>query len=451
MECGTCASTHRKFWCSSCISERLQNHVSNYTVLAVERDSLAERIHTILGSNRPPTGISPAEEAEAAKGHIKALESSIAAAREAVQKGKLVHVYMRPRICANRRQILAQAHATLEHKWLRNIGNIRQEVDHGRGKYRQAAEVLMQSRRLLVREVVSIFRLRKVQRKQGKEAIGGPVMGLGSSTLSVRNGISSSSLVSSGMTTTQSLPVARSSTSSLLSPSPDVPEYRIINVGFPIFGYSLSSPHERFNAGLGYVIHMTILLSHYLHVTLPFQIVNKGARSFAQATYVDSSSEFSQLPLYLSDNSVEAFTVGLSMLNYNIAYLCYTQGVDIPIYQVHNTLENLALCCQGPDLGCDVSRPRRDSPDGPQPTTVSYPSPREPFSLDFQKVVRLHIAIRTRRWVVSEIAALRNDGEPKSEFTISPSLRQILEENSEDEDETVSGWHLVDEPLLPHV
>ncbi|KNC99022.1 uncharacterized protein SPPG_05972 [Spizellomyces punctatus DAOM BR117] len=449
MECGTCASTHRKFWCSSCISERLQNHVSNYTVLAVERDSLAERIHTILGSNRPPTGISPAEEAEAAKGRIKAVESSIAAAREAVQKGREELKTVR-RTINQRRQILAQAHATLEHERLRSIGNIRQEVDHGRGKYRQAAEVLMQSRRLLVREVVSIFRLRKVQRKQGKEAIGGGVMSSAISTYSVRNG-TSSSLVSSGVTTTQSLPIARTSTSALLSSSPDVPEYRIINVGFPIFGYSLSSPHERFNAGLGYVIHMTILLSHYLHVTLPFQIVNKGARSFAQAAYVDSSSEFSHLPLYLSDNNVEAFTVGLSMLNYNIAYLCYTQGVDIPIYQVHNTLENLALCCQAPDLGCDVSRPRRDSPHGPQSTTASYPSPREPFSLDFQKVVRLHIAIRTRRWVVSEIAALRNDGEPKSEYTISPSLRQILEENSEDEDETVSGWHLVDEPLPPHV
>ena len=74
--------------------------------------------------------------------------------------------------------------------------------------------------------------------------------------------------------------------------------------------------------------------------------------------------------------------------------------------------------------------------------------------MDFQKVVRLHTALRKRRWTAAEIARLRErepqdqTGEEGKNFGLS---QQILDENSDDEDETMSGWHLVDELMFPHV
>ena len=39
------------------------------------------------------------------------------------------------------------------------------------------------------------------------------------------------------------------------------------------------------------------------------------------------------------------------MLNYNVAYLCHTQGIEIPYHKVPHTLHNLFLCCYASNLG----------------------------------------------------------------------------------------------------
>ncbi|RUP43376.1 hypothetical protein BC936DRAFT_137270 [Jimgerdemannia flammicorona] len=49
----------------------------------------------------------------------------------------------------------------------------------------------------------------------------------------------------------------------------------------------------------------------------------------------------SKQPLFLDEQNGKAFTIGLAMLNYDIAYLCQTQGVDVPLNCVANTLQNL--------------------------------------------------------------------------------------------------------------
>jgi len=56
-------------------------------------------------------------------------------------------------------------------------------------------------------------------------------------------------------------------------------------------------------------------------------------------------------PLFLTDENLEGFTVGMAMLNYNIAYLCHTQGIEIPYLKVPHTLHNLFLCCHASNLG----------------------------------------------------------------------------------------------------
>ncbi|KAJ3217003.1 hypothetical protein HDU67_008648 [Dinochytrium kinnereticum] len=105
---------------------------------------------------------------------------------------------------------------------------------------------------------------------------------------------------------------------------------------------------------MGHIIQLTILMTHYLGVRVPFELVNKGAKSVAKGNSdclpriegFSSGYEFSQMPLYLTDSNIDAFTAGLAMLNFDIAFICYSQGVIIPIHNIPNTLENLALCCR---------------------------------------------------------------------------------------------------------
>lgn len=60
----------------------------------------------------------------------------------------------------------------------------------------------------------------------------------------------------------------------------------------------------------------------------------------------------SKMPLFLEDDkNFRRFLIGVSMLNYNIAYLCFTQGIHVPLSQVANTLQNLMACCKAPGLG----------------------------------------------------------------------------------------------------
>ncbi|KAG2223582.1 hypothetical protein INT45_001664 [Circinella minor] len=57
------------------------------------------------------------------------------------------------------------------------------------------------------------------------------------------------------------------------------------------------------------------------------------------------------MPLFLDDKNLRRFTIGMAMLNYDIAYLCHTQGIEIPLSQVTNALQALMACCRSPRLG----------------------------------------------------------------------------------------------------
>lgn len=59
------------------------------------------------------------------------------------------------------------------------------------------------------------------------------------------------------------------------------------------------------------------------------------------------------MPLFLEedDKNFKKFVNGMAMLNYNLAYLCYTQNIKIPVSQTANTLQSLMACCRASDLG----------------------------------------------------------------------------------------------------
>ncbi|KAJ3209912.1 hypothetical protein HK099_008398 [Clydaea vesicula] len=120
--------------------------------------------------------------------------------------------------------------------------------------------------------------------------------------------------------------------------------------------FCLDYNREKFNAAVGYIVHMTTMLSGYLGVRLPFEM----HRIFLPK--IDISSEFSfpdqSFPLYLTDHNLKEFIFGISMLNFNILVLCFSQGVrNIKLRESCFTLENLARCCQAVELGRDQNVP----------------------------------------------------------------------------------------------
>jgi hypothetical protein len=146
--------------------------------------------------------------------------------------------------------------------------------------------------------------------------------------------------------------------------------------------------NEHLNTALGHIIHFVNLLSIYLHVHLPFNLIFRMSHSSADVFYYSprstpatsptsavTSSFFMGLsaegrqndtkddpilpnpsiPVHFTPSSgAEAFAVGLAMLNYQVVSLCHSQGVMIAKRHMMKTLENLIACCHSPNLGYPV-------------------------------------------------------------------------------------------------
>lgn len=150
-------------------------------------------------------------------------------------------------------------------------------------------------------------------------------------------------------------------------------EFRILTVGSPLLQFLPSlAQHQikKVNAFIGYVTQLTILISRYLNIILPFRL------SFAARPSVKMEpSGFRSL--VLDDGNSEYFVISLALLNYDIGYLCASQGVFIN--DIQDTLKNLALLCEAEDLGCDK---------------------KIDFDVDIEEVVDLHIQNSQKRWEI---------------------------------------------------
>ncbi|KAI9240326.1 MAG: hypothetical protein BYD32DRAFT_360604, partial [Podila humilis] len=105
---------------------------------------------------------------------------------------------------------------------------------------------------------------------------------------------------------------------------------------------------DEINTTIENVIHMMTLVACYLGIKLPFDTFTRSSKYYIQAAFTAGSK---RAPLFLSENNIIAFAAGLGHLNYNIAYLCHSQGVHITLANATNTLENLLACCEAPNLG----------------------------------------------------------------------------------------------------
>ncbi|KAG9004923.1 hypothetical protein FRB90_010661 [Tulasnella sp. 427] len=179
---------------------------------------------------------------------------------------------------------------------------------------------------------------------------------------------------------------------------------------------------EHLTAAVAHTLHFLRLLTFYLGVKLPFEVYwSSGIPGIGQPTIVAGRGSekngwvnmITPFPLYLtssdpptsdqltpgspssaqpssatSDSSkptLDAFTTALCMLNYNIAYLSHTQGLEVPLSVAGETLRNLwAVCCINSDAFARASHttPSFQAPLLPPPTESKT------FGLEFAQLLQ---------------------------------------------------------------
>ncbi|KAJ2389238.1 hypothetical protein GGI23_005878 [Coemansia sp. RSA 2559] len=148
-------------------------------------------------------------------------------------------------------------------------------------------------------------------------------------------------------------------------------------------------PSDYINACVGHCIHILSVLSHYFHTDLPFYISKRGAGLYIRPNWREV--EIGEAELSIRDNNHASFIVGLSMLFFDIAYLCHRQGVRVHAEQTTDAIENLRQAVRAARAKENEARTRL------------------PFMLDIysvaQEVTKMYVvADGSRRWHGSEDA-----------------------------------------------
>ncbi|KAJ2874141.1 hypothetical protein GGH93_002637 [Coemansia aciculifera] len=98
-------------------------------------------------------------------------------------------------------------------------------------------------------------------------------------------------------------------------------------------------PNDYINACVGHCIHIFSILAHYLHLDLPFHISKRGSSLYIRANWRDV--DVGEAALSIGDNNTASFIVGLSMLFFDIAYLCHRQGVRVMTERITDAVDNM--------------------------------------------------------------------------------------------------------------
>ncbi|KAJ2549531.1 Peroxisome chaperone and import receptor [Coemansia sp. RSA 1933] len=144
------------------------------------------------------------------------------------------------------------------------------------------------------------------------------------------------------------------------------------------------------NACVGHCIHILSVLSHYFHTDLPFYISKRGSGLYIRPNWREV--DVGEAELSIRDNNYASFIVGLSMLFFDIAYLCHRQGVRVHSEQITDAIENLRQAVR-------ASRAKQEN----------EARTRLPFMLDVysvaQEVTKMYaVADGSQRWQGSEDA-----------------------------------------------
>lgn len=173
---------------------------------------------------------------------------------------------------------------------------IQSQISQQKTQYQSLLRSLASQRRTAVKDAVSIFRLRRVQRKS-RPQVTINADGSSSDVHKPSPYASNEELVPNRLGETQN-PLRQPS---VLTETPPI-EYRLVHVGYNASAnVNSSAQREKLNAVIGYALQMTILLSSCLQVSLPFPLVFLGADSYARSMAPENSKYQSSFPLPLHE------------------------------------------------------------------------------------------------------------------------------------------------------
>ncbi|KAF9974070.1 hypothetical protein BGZ73_002659 [Actinomortierella ambigua] len=349
IHCGVCYIQGRTYTCVQCIRSELREHQIKLKQATTERDELAAQATKLLSPEIRRWQMLLAQRNMAAR-HATTIEEERKRLQSQVDQDRQKLARLQARI-SQRKETLKLARARLEVSKISEVPAVQESTHQLRQHWVGVHEKLQHSRHVLVSEVMNLFDLKCVPERRRR-----PLPPPSSPPLSsAQPQPSSSSQVqekSSGTRSSTTLSSMHRNGSTRLRVRDYLEEdswneYLIVGRPLPT-GYFENYDRDEINTSIGNVIHMSTLIACYLGVKLPFLTY---LRSFVYHIHPSLSASSRRTPLNLSETNLESFAMGLAMLNYNIAYLCYSQGVTIPLKKAPNTLENLLACCQSPDLG----------------------------------------------------------------------------------------------------
>ncbi|KAF9905660.1 hypothetical protein EC991_001490 [Linnemannia zychae] len=308
------------------------------------------------------------------------------------------------------------------------------------------------SRRVLVAEVVTLFDLKNVPERRRATAVSIPTATSPTGEVSDMNHsvLSNTTTLTGRTSSTATRHSARKSTKLRVRDYLEEDSWNeFLIVGRPLpTGYFENYDRDEINTTIENVIHMTRLVACYLGVKLPFETFLKKSQYYIHASMTAGAK---RAPLYLTESNLMPFTVGLAHLNYNIAYLCHSQGVHITLAKAPNTLENLLACCNSPNLGrytgyATMITRRRDGVSEPGSNADEMVSPITPSS-DDSDYDNIHLDYRSKSRRRSSQVEQQQVSSPggHDQFDLKvEELVAIMQGRQDEESAAFGGVHIPD-------
>lgn len=449
VECGIChlQSSH-PYTCVNCVHSALIQHWEEMRTSTEERDQLAAHVNQVLSPKIKRHQMCLAERAMAAEHASTIAEERKTLLTELEQDRQKL---MRLRSSLNqRKETLKLSMARFQVAKMNGPPAITNSVNRITEHWASVHQKLGHSRRVLVAEVVTLFDLKNVPERRRATAASLPTTTTSTGGTSDLNQsiLSNTTTLTGGTASTSTRHSTKKSTKLRVRDYLEEDSWNeFLIVGRPLpTGYFENYDRDEINTTIENVIHMTRLVACYLGVKLPFETFLKKSQYYIHAAMTAGAK---RAPLYLTEGNLMPFTVGLAHLNYNIAYLCHSQGVHITLAKAPNTLENLLACCNSPNLGrytnyATMMTRRRDGVSEPGSTVDEMTSPVSPSS-DESDYDNIHMDYKSKsRHRLSQVEQQQSSSSPgHDQFDLKvEELVAIMQGRQDEESAAFGGVHI---------
>ncbi|KAI1306277.1 hypothetical protein EDD11_004831, partial [Mortierella claussenii] len=319
-------------------SNSLQRHWEQLGVVAAERDQLAAQANQVLSPKIKRFQMCHAQRAMAAE-HAAVIAEERRLLLVELEQDRQRMIRLRTSL-NQRKETLKLSMARFQVSRMNGPSAIASSAAHIKENWASIHQKLGHSRRVLVAELVTLFDLKCVPERRRSSSGYELDRSMLSNTTTLAEGTSPS-------TNPKTVPRKTKLRVRDYLEEDSWNEYLIVGRPLPT-GYFENYDRDEINTTIENVIHMLTLVTCYLGIKLPYDTFTRQSRYYIQAAFTAGSK---RTPLFLSENNIMLFAAGLGYLNYNIAYLCHSQGVQITLANATNTLENLLACCEAPNLG----------------------------------------------------------------------------------------------------